>query len=143
MAEEPSKRETTGSTRDAWRELGEQFEQLGRSLAAAIRNTLEADENRRRLESLRSGVEDMASEVSKAIEEASASPEGQQVLDSVERTAENAVVIGQKVFDEARPHIISAMRQVNAELEKFSRRMEQEKSSGASETGSPKSTTTE
>ena len=114
--------------RDAWRELGEQFQELGKSLATAIRNTMETEDNRKRLQSLEAGLKSMANDVAKAIEQAAESPEGQKVRQEIEKTAKTARVTSQQALEEARPQIAAALRQVNEELQKLTRRMEQDKS---------------
>ncbi|MHB0877074.1 MAG: hypothetical protein ACYC5O_13640 [Anaerolineae bacterium] len=130
MSEERPTGDAAGTPRDAWRELGQQFEELGRTLANAIRNTLETDENKRRLEALREGAEKMAAEIGDAIEGAVESPEGQKVREEVERTAESARVAGQQAYEEARPHVISALREISEQLQKLSKHMEDEPPSG-------------
>lgn len=115
------------STQDAWRELGDQFQELGKSLASAIRNTLETEENRRRLEELQKGVEKMAGEVSRAIDEAAESPEGKKAFEEMEKTAESVRVAGQQALEEARPHILSALKQANEELQKLIERLNRER----------------
>lgn len=130
MSEERPSEGTSGSSRDAWRDLGQQLEELGRSVAGAIRNTLDTEDNKRRLESLRQSAERMANDIGDAIEDAVESPQGQRVREEVERTAATARDAGQQAYEDARPHVIAALRQVSAELQKLSKRMEDEPPSG-------------
>lgn len=119
------------TTQESWREVGDQFKALGDSLSRAFRTAWESEENRQHLESIKSGLKAMVDQVgqaladaSAALEEASTSPEGQKVRREAEKAAESARVAGEKALEEARPHVLSAVRQINAELEKWIRGME-------------------
>ena len=113
------------TAKDAWREVGDQFKALGESLATAFRTFWEKVETREHLQSMKEGLEAMVDQVGQAIEETSASPEGQQVRQEAEKAAESARAAGEKALQDARPHLISTLGQVNAELQKMIDRMEQ------------------
>jgi hypothetical protein len=87
MAEEFSNEaEATGTgqnkaeTRQAWEEVGHQFEQLGQSLATAFRTLWESEETQQNVESLRDGLQSMAADVSAAVSK-SVTSEDTQVSD--------------------------------------------------------------
>ena len=126
MADKPTNDERTSE--DPWSEVGRQFQALGESLATAFRTAWESEENRQHLESMRAGLESMVDDVSMAIREACDSPEGQKVRDEVERAAQSARVAGEKALQDAQPYLLSALNQVNAELQKVISRMEQKES---------------
>ncbi|MGI6209068.1 MAG: hypothetical protein ACOYEW_12770 [Anaerolineae bacterium] len=109
--------------KDVWKELGRQFEELGRTLASTIRSAAENEENRRRFEEIEVSLQRMAEDVSQAVNEAAESPEGQRVRAQVERTAEAARLAGEQALEEARPHIVAALRRLNEELERLSQRL--------------------
>ena len=113
------------TAKDAWREVGDQFKALGESLATAFRTFWEKEETREHLQSMKEGLEAMVDQVGQAIEETSASPEGQQVRQEAEKAAESARAAGEKALQDARPHLISTLGQVNAELQRMIDRMEQ------------------
>ena len=131
------------TAKDAWREVGDQFKALGESLATAFRTAWEKEETREHVRGMKEGLEAMVDQVGRAIEEASASVEGQKareesiryfkaaalegqkVRGEVERAAESARAAGEKTLQDARPHLISALDTVNAELQKLIRRMEE------------------
>jgi flagellar hook-basal body complex protein FliE len=123
MTDEQMTGEHTGE--GSWHEVGQQFQALGEGLAKAIRTAWEREENRQLLESMKAGLESMVHDVGQAIQEASASPEGQMMRSEVERAAQSARAAGEKALQDARPYLLSALGQVNAELEKVIRRMEQ------------------
>ena len=116
------------TTQESWREVGDQFKALGESLSRAFRTAWESEENRQHLESIKSGLKAMVDQVdqaledaSAALEEASTSPEGQKVRREAKKAAESARAAGEKALEEARPRVLSAVRQINAELETWIR----------------------
>ena len=116
-SEESVDREEAAETTDAWQEVGKQFEKLGASLSSAFRGAWENEDNRRTLRNLREGLESLASDVGKAIDEAAASDEGQWVRQEVEKAAESAREVGSEACRDVRPHIASALSQVSTELQ--------------------------
>ena len=118
------------TTQESWREVGDQFKALGESLSRAFRTAWESEENREHMENMKSGLKSMVDQVGQALEDAGASVEGQKVRQEVEKAAESARVAGEKALEEARPHVLSAVRQINAELERMVRRMEEREQVG-------------
>jgi phage-related tail fiber protein len=111
-------------TRQAWEEVGRQFEQLGTSLAAAFSALWQSAETQPHLESVRDGLQSLADEVSEAVTKTASGPEGQRVKAEARKAAESARFATEKAVEDARPQIVSALRQVNAELQKLIDRME-------------------
>ena len=111
-------------TSDAWREVGDQFRLLGRSLAAAIRASWRSEETQRRLQALRTSVESMASEVAQAAKEAVPVPQAQQVRETAQRAAETALTVSSEALEEARPHIVAALQHANSALQLLIERLE-------------------
>ena len=114
------------TTEETWREVGGQFQALGESLAQAFRTAWENEENRQHLRDMRDGLEAMVDKVSQAIKEASVSPDGQKVRQEAQMAAASARAAGEQALQEARPHLLSALRQINAELQKMIGHMEEE-----------------
>ena len=112
---EPSQSET----RQAWEEVGHQFEQLGKSLAVAFAALWDSEETQRQLNSVRDRLETLADDVSAAVDKSEASPEIQFMKSEASRAAEAARQTTEKVVEEARPQIAAALIQVNAELQKL------------------------
>ncbi len=141
MTDEPTDQQT-GQTQpapaDAWHDVGKQFEALGQSLATAFRTAWESEENRKRMKGMQAGLEAMVNEVGKAIRETSESPEGQQARAEAHKAAQSLRTAGQQTWQEARPHLVSALHQVNAELQKMISQLEQEEpASEAADPGTP------
>lgn len=113
----------------AWSEVGQQFKALGESLAQAFRSAWENEENRQHLQSMQRGLESMVDDIGRVINEASASPEAQKTRAEAEKAVESARVAGEKALEDAKPHFLSAMRQVDAELQKLITRLEAQQES--------------
>lgn len=117
----------TGQTgNDSWREVGRQFQRLGENLMTAFRAAWEDERNRQQLREVQACLENMARQLGQVIDEAAASPEGQRVRQEVEQAAHSAHAAGRQAWQDARPHVASALRQVIAELEKMASRMEEQ-----------------
>lgn len=107
------------SSAEAWREVGRQFAALGETLAAAFRAAWGNEDTRRHVKEMQEGVETMVDEVSQAIKQTAASPEGQQVRQQVEKVTASARDAGDRAFQEAQPHLLAALRDIDAELQKM------------------------
>ena len=114
------------TTDQSWSEVGQQFKALGESLAQAFRTAWESEENRQHLQSMQDGLESMVDDIGQVIEEASATPEAQRARQETEKAVASARVAGEKAFEDARPQILSAMRQVDNELQKLIARLEEQ-----------------
>ena len=113
------------TTEETWGEVGGQFQALGESLAQAFRTAWENEENRQHLRDMRTGLEAMVDKVGQAIKEASDSPDGQKVRREAQKAAASARAAGEHALQEVQPHLLSALRQVNAELQKMIGHMEE------------------
>lgn len=120
---------------DPWKEVGQQFHALGVSLAAAFRATVQSEESRRHLRNLQAGMEGMAAEIAAAVNEAAASPPARDIRVKAEKAATTARFATEDALQEARPQILSALRQVNAELERLIARAEGKRPSETEDTG--------
>ena len=131
MTEEPkttsegSEQTAESTVENNWKEVGKQFETLGESLAQAFRTAWDSEQNQRRVQELRTGLESMVRDVSKAIEDSANSPQGQKIRQDAERAAESLRTAGEQTVQEVRPQLINALEQVNVELQKLINRMEQ------------------
>jgi DNA polymerase/3'-5' exonuclease PolX len=107
------------TTDEAWREVGKQFQTLGESLAEAVRTAWESEETRRHVQNMQDGLEAMVDKVDRAIKEASASPKAQKLRGEAEKAAESLREAGEQTWQEVQPHLLSALNQINAELQKM------------------------
>jgi len=119
------------TTEEAWREVGGQFQALGESLATAFRIAWESEENRQHLRDMQASLEAMVGEIGRAIKEASVSPEGRKVGQEAQKAAASARAAGGRAWQEAQPHLLSALRQANTELQKMIGRLEEQQPDSA------------
>lgn len=131
MAEERTREDQ--ATREAWQEVGTRLEALGKSLARAIRVAWEREDTQQHLESMQDGLQKMADEIDRAIKETSESAEGKKLREEAERAAESARVAGEQTWQETRPHLLSAMRRIDAELEQVIERLQRSERKTAEE----------
>jgi len=122
------------TTDEAWREVGRQFQALGESLAEAFRTAWESEENRRHVKNMQEGLEAMIEQVGQALKEADASPEAQKIRGEAEKATESLRAAGEQTWQEVRPHLLSALDQINAELQKMIGRLKEEPAPEASAT---------
>ncbi len=120
----------TPGTGEAWREVGEQFKVLGKTLGDAFRASWQSEENRRRLQEMQAGLETMVKEVNKAINESVSSPQAQQARTQASKTAGTVRAAGEQSAQESRAQLLVALRQGTEELRKWVNRMESGKPSG-------------
>lgn len=127
------------NTENSWREVGRQFQALGESLAQTVRTTWQDEETQRRLHEVHSGLESMVRDVADAINDSANTPQGQRIRQEAGRTAESVRIATEQTIQEVRPQLISALQQLNQELEKLVRRIEerQNKPAGSPPAGEP------
>ena len=114
----PSPEPGSSDPNQGWQEVGRQFRTLGESLAAALRAGWENEETRSRLKDMQNGLEAMVSEVGQAIQETVESPEAQEVKAKAQKAASTMAGVLDESAEEVRPQLVSALRQVNTELQK-------------------------
>jgi dsDNA-specific endonuclease/ATPase MutS2 len=114
------------STEESWREVGQQFQALGESLAEAFRAAWESEETRKHVRNMEGGLKAMVSKVEQALKEVGTSPEAEKMRTEAEKAAESLREAGEKTWQEAQPHLLSALTQVNTELQKIIGRLKEE-----------------
>ncbi len=127
MSENPENNqnsEASQGSNQAWEEVGRQFQSLGESLAQAFRTAWRDEENQKRMNEMKTGLKSMIEEVGKAIEDGAKSEQGQKVISEAERAAQSLHKAGSEAVKEVQPHLLSALRSVNLELQKMIEHME-------------------
>jgi hypothetical protein len=112
--------------KQAWQGVGEQFEALGRSLAEALKAAWESEEARAHVESLKQGLDAAVKKVDEAAQKASASIEGERIKAEATQAAESLRLASKQTWQKTRPHVVSALRQVDSELQKIIDRLSEE-----------------
>lgn len=115
----------------SWKEVGMQFQALGESLAQAMRAAWENEETQRRVAEMRTGLESMARDVGKAVEETANSPQGQRIRQEALHTADSLRTATEQTVQEVRPQLINALQNLNDELQKLISRIETNSAPGS------------
>ena len=126
MSQDPNNEsgQTHSPTDESWQEVGRQFESLGQTLAQALRSTWNRVETNADAQQVKASLETLLRDVGKAVEDAAATPEAQKLKDEASRAAESLKIAGKQTVEESRPQIISALKQVNDELQKLIEKMD-------------------
>lgn len=118
MTEEKQDKKTEASAGEAWAEVGQRFQALGESLAAAFKSTWENKETQAQWEKVRSDVEAAATDIGRAAKKTAATEEAQKAKAEAYKTAAAAQEAGQEVMDDVKPHLLAAFRKIRSELDK-------------------------
>ena len=132
--EQQTQDQESRQSQQAWQEVGDQFTSFGESLAAAIESSWQDETTQQHLRELETGLKSMAEEVSRAIDETAASPEGQQVREEFEQAARSARDATRKAWVEARPQMLSALETLDGELHRIIDRLHRHAEDETSET---------
>lgn len=133
MSEENQYDRTESSQQDYsenWREIGRNFQSLGKNLAMAFRQTWENEELQQQL---RKSLDSLAAGINQSVKEASESEQVRQAREEVEKAAQSAQTAGTQAFHDVKPHIVSSLRQLSAEFQKMVDRLEKEDLSTSAE----------
>src|SRR5512138_601470 len=99
-----------GAGETSWQEVGRQFQALGESLAQAMRAAWQNEETQRRVQEMRTGLEAMARDVGKAVEDTANTEQGQKIRQEAQHTAESLRTATEQTIQEVRPQLINALQ---------------------------------
>jgi hypothetical protein len=116
--------DSASNSDEVWRDVGEQFRVLGKSLASAVQTAWDDEDNQRRVEQLRGGLDSMFAELNGAIKSTADSPEAQHFRAEAKESFRNLRDTGEKAAVELRPHVVKVLQQINQEIEKAIDRMD-------------------
>ena len=112
------------NSKAAWEEVGKQFEALGKSIAGAFGAAWQDPNNRTELEKIKASIKQMADDVENAVSQAANSEKGQQIKTDVEKAAQSLAEGARETYDEVKPQVTSALKQVGDELTRLVNRFE-------------------
>lgn len=101
-------------------DVARELQELGRNLANILKDAWDSEERRRLQEEIRAGMSDLSSTVDKAVSEFHSSPTGQRMKEDIRdfRERVRAGEVDQKIRNE----ILTALKRVNEELEKATKK---------------------
>jgi ElaB/YqjD/DUF883 family membrane-anchored ribosome-binding protein len=114
----------TPNSKEAWEEVGKQFETLGKSISAAFSAAWQDPANRAELEKIKVSIKQMADDVEKAVNEAAASEKGQKIKTDVEKAAQSMADSARETYEEVKPQVASALKQAGDQLHKLVNKIE-------------------
>ena len=112
------------NSKEAWEEVGKQFETLCKSIASAFGAAWQDPNNRAELEKIKTSIKQMADDVEKAVDDAARSERGQQIKADVEKAAQSIADGARETYEEVKPQVASALKQAGDELHKLVNKIE-------------------
>ena len=106
------------STGTSWRDVGAEFEALGKTLGDALRGVWQSQDAQAGLGPLRDSLQSMIQQVDRAFD---GTPEAQQARDQLARLTESIRAAVARAGEDVRPELLSMLRQANAELRRLTR----------------------
>lgn len=114
---------------DAWQEVGKQFQRLGQSLATAFQTTVKDETTRQNMRELQDGLENAIQGIRSTVQKGASALEEQNFGEKARQTADSLIDAGEQTVEEVRPRLLSALQQLNRELDRLIHNM-QSKPSG-------------
>lgn len=125
----------------AWDAVVEDFQHLGNSLSAAVKEMWSDERNREQLKQFRTGLEDMVKQVGNTIDEASKSEQANNVRQEVKKAATDVRGLGSKVYTDSKPHLVGLLQNISSGLDNIIQRLEKSDSTVRTETKTTPDTT--
>lgn len=117
MSDQEPRKET--DVNDAWQEVGRQFQRLGESLAAAFQTTMQDETTRQNMKDLQDGLENAVQGIRSTVKKGVSELEGQNFGEQARQTADSLINAGEQTVEEVKPHLLSALQQLNHELDQL------------------------
>lgn len=130
MSEQSEEKQAQRPADESWQEVGRQFQALGESLSTALRTAWQSEQNRQRMQEMQTGLQSFVTQVESAVRESTSTPEAQDAIRKAKAVGETTVQAAEQALQDARPHILSALQQVNVELQKMIDQMQEKPPTG-------------
>lgn len=105
--------------KDAWQEVGRQFKVLGESLATAFQTTVDDESTRQSMKDLQDGLENAVQSIRGTVKKGVSELENQKIGEQARQAADSLINAGEQTVEEVRPHLLSALQQLNHELDQL------------------------
>lgn len=106
-------------TNDVWQEVGKQFQKLGESLAAAFQTTVNDESTRASMKDLQDGLESAVQGIRSTVQKGVSELEARDFGGQARQAADALKNAGEQTVEEVRPHLLSALEQLNRELDRW------------------------
>lgn len=121
----------------SWEEVGRQFQKLGESLAAAFQTTVNDETTRASMKHLQDGLESAVQGIRSTVQKGVTELEARDFGAQARQAADSLKNAGEQTAEEVRPHLLSALEQLNRELDRLIQGMQGKPSEPPGEGGKP------
>jgi len=104
---------------DVWQEVGKQFQRLGESLAAAFQTSIKDEPTRQNMKDLQDGLESAVQDIRGTVQKGVSELESRNFGEQARQAADSLINAGEQTVDEMRPRLLSALQQLNHELNRL------------------------
>ncbi len=122
MSDQDSRKDS--NMNDAWQEVGKQFQRLGESLAAAFQTSIKDEPTRQNMKDLQDGLETAVQGIHRTVQKGVSELESRNFSEQARQAADSLINAGEQTVDEMRPHLLSALQQLNRELDRLIENMQ-------------------
>jgi len=122
MSDQESRKES--NMNDAWQEVGKQFQRLGESLAAAFQTSVKDEPTRQNMKDLQDGLETAVQGIRGTVQKGVSELESRIFSEQARQAADSLINAGEQTVDEMRPRLLSALQQLNHELDRLIENMQ-------------------
>jgi predicted ribosome quality control (RQC) complex YloA/Tae2 family protein len=105
----------------SWHDVAREFGELGRTLGDAVRSAWQRQDNEV-LRDLQQGLEKIASDIDRGLDEKLATPEAEQAREQLTRLTESIRAAAETTSEQLRPELLALLRQANNELKRITRK---------------------
>ncbi len=107
-----------------WDAIRRDFQNLGQSIASAVKDMWQDDKCREQLGELRSSLENIGNQVGKVVDEAVDRSKAKNVKAEAQRAVDEVKDVGGKVYTETKPHLVYALKTLDDTIQKVIARLE-------------------
>ena len=110
---------------DAWNEVGQQFQTLGESLAAAVNTSVQDEKVQQELKKMQAELDATVAQIKQKVKEASDAAKSVDVEGEAKTLDEQVQAAGQELIKEIQPQLAEALKKMQASLDKIVKDLEQ------------------
>ncbi len=122
MSDQEPRKETESNA--AWQEVGRQFQRLGESLAAAFQTAVNDETSRKNMKDLQDGLERAVQGIRGTVQKGVSELESKNFGEQARQAADSLIDAGEQTVEEVKPHLLSALEQLNRELDRMVRSLQ-------------------
>ncbi len=138
--QQPHEEQTSEArSENPWEAIAADFQTLGQNIAVAIKKTWNEEDAQKEMSTLRAGLQNAATQVANAVEEAIQSPTATNAKMEVKKAAGEVREFGEKAYTDSKPHLLTALKSLETGLQSLIQNLEDRRQA----TPSPEAAATE